>query len=301
VFDQYRQKFFYFGLYMIYSAYIVVDPDRTFFVVPYIHHPITWYGLLFALGFFIAYFIVRKMFEKHVGHDPLYRGKEKNISLYLTDRLATILVIATVIGARLGHVFFYDWPIYKAHPIDILKVWEGGLASHGAAVGILLGLAIFTILYRRKYKIVTFLATLDSVVVAAAFAGGCIRIGNFVNQEILGRPTDLPWGVLFLHPLEGPNDRAVHPVQLYESVFYFLVFGLLWILWKKTGEKIGQGLLTGLFLLLVFSFRFLVEFFKFPLGGDSMFFGDVLSMGQLLSIPFIILGLYFMIRPHRGM
>lgn len=277
---------------MIDFAYIVVDPERTFFVIPYINHPVTWYGLLFAFGFLIGYFLVKHFFIKQLEFANVYKGQEKNLASILVDRLAMITVIATIIGARLGHVFFYDWPIYREHPIDILKVWEGGLASHGGAIGVLVGLFIFTMMNRKKYKTITFLATLDSVVVAAAFAGGCIRIGNFLNQEILGKPTDLPWAMIFLHPLEGPNNLPLHPVQIYESFFYFSVFFLLWIVWKKGREKIGKGLLTGLFFLLVFSFRLFIEFFKLPLG-PTVINNNFLNMGQILSIPFILLGLFF--------
>jgi len=285
---------------MIEPAHFVVDPERVFFVIPYINHPVTWYGLLFAFGFLIGYFVVRKIFTEQLRDRGL--SDPKLVAALLADRLAMITVVATVVGARLGHVFLYDWHIYKERPWDIIKVWEGGLASHGAAIGILLGLVLFTVLHRRKYQGITFLATLDAVVVGAAFAGGCIRIGNFINQEILGKPTDVPWAVGFMHPLEGPFGVPVHPVQLYESAVYFFVFGLLWFTWKKGGQRVGAGLLTGLFFLLVFTSRFYIEYFKLPL---SQLVGEepLFNMGQLLSIPFILLGaaliIYYLLKRRK--
>ena len=220
------------------------------------------------------------------------------LATVLTDRLAMLSIIATVLGARLGHVFFYDWPIYSQQPLSILKIWEGGLASHGAAVGMLVALVLFTLFHRRKYPFMTFLVTLDAVVVASAFVGGCIRIGNFMNQEILGLPTKLPWGVIFLRPMDGPAGIPLHPVQLYEAFFYFLVFVVLWLVWKQSKKSLGAGLLTGLFLVMVFTFRFLIEFVKLPLS-QLLDERATFNMGQLLSIPFVLLGIYLLATCRR--
>ncbi len=255
------------------------DPDRIFFVIPYINHPVTWYGLLFASGFLVGYFLVRKSFTRLMDGGSVEATR-------LTDRLTTLVVLGTLIGARLGHVFFYSWPYFRAHPFDIFKVWEGGLASHGGAIGILIALCMFA-LWNRKFS---FLTVLDIVAIPAAFVGGCIRIGNFINQEITGIPTKLPWGVTFGHPVDGLQGVALHPVQLYESLFYFATFLLLYQISKRRDQILGSGLVSGLFFVLVFSFRFAIEFLKNGYSDwvdpDALF-----HMGQLLSLPFIGVGL----------
>lgn len=279
-------------------ATIVWNPDRIFFVVPYLRHPVTWYGVLFAFGFLIAYFLVKMLFSNQIKKRIDNQVEVSLLATVLTDRLAMLSIIATVLGARLGHVFFYDWPIYSQQPLSILKIWEGGLASHGAAVGMLVALVLFTLFHRRKYPFMTFLVTLDAVVVASAFVGGCIRIGNFMNQEILGLPTKLPWGVIFLRPMDGPAGIPLHPVQLYEAFFYFLVFVVLWLVWKQSKKSLGAGLLTGLFLVMVFTFRFLIEFVKLPLS-QLLDERATFNMGQLLSIPFVLLGIYLLATCRR--
>ncbi|NGX62391.1 MAG: Prolipoprotein diacylglyceryl transferase, partial [Chlamydiae bacterium] len=127
------------------------DPDRNFFVVPYIQHPVTWYGLLFALGFLVGYFLTRKIFSNFLASPDRTETEAKLAAVQLTDRLALVTVLGTVIGARLGYVFFYGWPHYVKEPLEIFKVWEGGLASHGGVVGILAGLLIFFFWNRKKY------------------------------------------------------------------------------------------------------------------------------------------------------
>lgn len=276
------------------------DPSRNFFVFPYVHHPVTWYGLLFALGFLVGYFLMRKILARHLSASDRSLTQVQLDAVLLTDRLAIFVVLGTVIGARLGHVFFYGWSYYSEHLIDIFKVWEGGLASHGGAIGILVGLILFVWVSKKKYPEIGFLTTLDALVLPAAFAGGCIRIGNFINQEITGIPTDLPWGVVFLHPIDGPAGVPLHPVQLYESLFYFLTFAILFLLWKKRAAKLGLGLYSGLFFVFVFTFRFFIEFLKQPQNhGMNLPF----DMGQLLSLPFIAAGIglliyYFLRRKH---
>lgn len=273
----------------------VWDPPRDVFVVPFVNHPITWYGLFFAFGFFVGYFFLRYIFSIHLIQHYQYSKKQALApSIMLADRLAVLAIIGGVFGARLGHVFFYGWPYYKEHLQDIFKVWEGGLASHGGAIGILIGLVVFTLWNKKSYPTLTLLALLDCVVIPAAFAAGCIRIGNFINQEILGIPTDLPWGVIFLHPIDGIAGIPLHPVQLYESFFYFLVCIFLFALWKKNQQSLGKGLLTGWFFFLVFGFRFFIEFIKLP---QSLVIEENqgLNMGQILSIPFVLIGLILLI------
>lgn len=271
------------------------NPNPTFFTLPYLGHPVTWYGVLFALGFFVGYFFIRKIFfcELLASDSKLDVKEAKLLSVMLTDRLAILVVLGTIIGARLGHIFFYGWPYYSQYPMDILKIWEGGLASHGGAVGIFIAIVIFNLWNRKRFPNFTFLATLDALVVPAAFVGGCIRIGNFINQEILGTPTNQPWGIIFLNPVGGIKGVPLHPVQIYEALFYFVVFALLVWLWKRYGERIGHGLLSGWFFLLVFTFRFFIEYLKLP--QSQIISENVLNMGQILSIPFIILGVALLI------
>lgn len=276
-------------------AEIVWDPDRNLFVVPYVNHPVTWYGFLFAIGFLVGFFLIRKMFTEFLDNPNRPTSETRLEAVQLTDRLAILVGFGAILGARLGHVFFYDWSYYKAHPLSILKIWEGGLASHGGVMGAMAALIIFVLLSRRQAPQLNFLAVLDAIVIPAAFAGGCIRIGNFINQEISGTPTSLPWGVTFLHPLGGIPGVPVHPVQIYESVFYFLVFLFLMFLWRRNKKTLGLGELSGWFFFLVFGFRFVIEYLKMP--QNEVF--DVkgwFTMGQLLSIPFIIIGALLLIR-----
>lgn len=230
---------------------------------------VRWYGLLFASGFVIGYYILQKVF------------KNEGLGDATLDRLTVYVAVGTIIGARLGHCLFYEPTYYLAHPVEILKVWHGGLASHGAAIGILLALWLFV---RKEKK--PFIWAIDRVVIVVALAGALIRFGNLMNSEIYGVETTLPWGFVFLR--NGENAPK-HPTQIYESLAYLLTFViLLRVYWKNMGKQ-KPGLLFGLFLILVFGFRFLVEYLK----EDQVAFeaGMKLNMGQLLSIPFIIAGI----------
>jgi phosphatidylglycerol---prolipoprotein diacylglyceryl transferase len=233
---------------------------------------IRWYGLLFALGFVFGYFIMNFMF------------KREHIPPKLLDTLTTYMVIGTVVGARLGHCLFYEPAYYLANPIKILHVWEGGLASHGAALGILLALYLFS----RKAK-KSYLWILDRIVIVVALAGFCIRMGNLMNSEIYGIETSLPWGFIFVRDHETVPR---HPTQIYEGISYLAIFiVLLWIYLKKiTGPR--PGFIFGIFLISLFAIRFLIEFIKEPQVGFEA--GMMLNMGQILSIPFIVAGIYFL-------
>ncbi len=237
---------------------------------------IRWYGLLFALSFILGYLIVQKFFKK------------ENIPVKILDELSTYMVIFTILGARLGHVFFYEPHYFLAHPIEILEIWKGGLASHGAAIGILIGLYIFS----RKNRL-PFLWIMDRVVVAVALAGFFIRTGNLMNSEIFGYQTTLPWGFIFVNSADPALAQgAHHPTQIYEGLSYLFIFFFLYrYYWKKINiNKLYDGKLFGYFLIFVFSMRFLIEFLKEPqeIWEQSMF----LDMGQLLSIPLIIAGFF---------
>jgi prolipoprotein diacylglyceryl transferase len=252
---------------------IVWNPSPEIFEVG--GYAVRWYGLFFALSFFFGYLILQKMFNK------------ENVPIKLLDELTTYMIVGTIVGARLGHVFFYEPAWYLAHPLHILKVWEGGLASHGAGIGIISAILIFS--YVRKKP---FLWVMDRIVIVVALAGFLIRMGNLMNSEIYGLQTALPWGFYFLHSTT-PSDGLVprHPTQIYEGLSYLAIFFLLlWYYYKKDGKP-ALGFLFGLFMILVFGMRFIIEFIKEPQVGFEQ--GLLLNMGQILSIPFVISGITF--------
>ncbi len=246
---------------------------------------IRWYGLLFASSFFFGYFILLRIFKK------------ERIPVSVLDILTTYMVIGTVIGARLGHCLFYEPAYYLAHPLQILMVWEGGLASHGAAVGIIITILIFGRIKKRS-----FLWVMDRVVIVVALSGFFIRFGNLMNSEIFGHITSLPWGFRFLlagPPMElDPQHPPRHPTQLYEGLSYLVIFLFLWWYYYKKNGKPAQGMIFGMFLILVFGMRFLIEFAKEPQESfeKSMF----LNLGQLLSIPLIIAGVWLVWKAGRS-
>ncbi len=330
-----------------------------------------FYSLLFALGFLVGYWIVKRIFE------------QENIPIDWLDSLLTYVVVATILGARLGHVFFYEWEYYSQHPGEILKVWEGGLASHGAAVAIILALIIFS----KKVSKKSVLWVLDRAVITIALAGCFIRLGNMANSEIYGAKANSSIETVYLQPaknriinsFQGITDvtfiktnerlekdgisypvysmevffvdrageeyvqRALreqipnylnsllvdnqtvisypnapsefaekenqvmgktlvlgvprYPTQLIEALAYLLIFVLLYTLFYKTNIKYAQGRIFALFLITIFGFRFFVEFYK---ANQVAFEADYqLNMGQYLSIPLVIVGLYFFAKPKR--
>lgn len=238
---------------------------------------IRWYGLLFALSFIVGFQIMTFFFRK-----------EKRNENDLND-LIWYMILGTVLGARLGHCFFYNPIYYLSHPLEILMVWKGGLASHGAAIGILTAICLFI----KRKKEYTFLWVLDRIVITAALAGFFIRMGNLFNSEILGKQSDVPWAFIFASVDNIPR----HPAQLYEAIAYLLVFILLFWYYNHTKANFKPGMIFGLFLVLVFSFRFFVEFIK----EDQTYFEQdmVLNMGQLLSIPLIFAGLFLIFRKGK--
>lgn len=244
---------------------------------------VRWYGLMFAIGFWIGYNIMYKIF-RHEGAPERWLG-----ILFLW------VAAGTVIGARLGHVFFYEWDdYYSMHPSKILAIWEGGLASHGGTIGIMIAVFLFSIITTKRNPLWTF----DRLVIPIALVGAMIRFGNLMNSEIYGHPTTLPWGFIFVHGHEYPG-LPCHPTQLYESACYLALFVLLmWMYWKKNAER-RPGLIFGVFFTVLFSCRFLIEFVKNPQVGFEA--NMTLNMGQLLSIPFIFIGIgliiYSMVRP----
>lgn len=218
-------------------------------------------------------------------------------SRMLIDHLAIYVVLGTVAGARLGHFLFYEQPSrYIKDPLSILRVWEGGLASHGAIIGIIIALFLFHFWSKKRAPDLTFVAILDLLCIPTALAGGFIRLGNFFNQEISGTVTDVPWAVIFGHPFDRSLPAPRHPVQVYESLFYVCMFVVLWFLSKRKAFFLKRGRLIGLFFVLVFSFRFFIEFFKEE-QSSLMIQNSTLTMGQMLSIPAVLLGLIFFFLP----
>jgi prolipoprotein diacylglyceryl transferase len=221
---------------------------------------------------------------------PKAIASAKEHGYLLADRLTWYVIAGTLIGARLGHVFFYEWPFYAANPIDIIKIWEGGLASHGGALGVILALFWFQIKVQKEFPEITFVSLLDMVSIPTALTACFIRIGNFFNQEILGPETEVPWGVVFGHPMDGTSPVPRHPSQLYEAAAYLITFCILYKLWRKWGNQLSVGMFSGLFFTFIFGSRFCIEFLKTP---QSMFIDEsFLQVGQYLSIPFIVFGLY---------
>ena len=243
-----------------------------------------WYSLMFLIGFLVGYKIVEKMF-KHEGAPEKWLGS-----------LLLWVMVGTIVGARLGHVFFYAWDYYSQHPIEILYTWEGGLASHGGAIGVLLAVLAFSKFTAKRSALWTF----DKLVVAVAMVAGLIRLGNLFNSEIFGHATDLPWGFMFVNSPEWHAmyaGQACHPTQIYEALCYFALFALLmWMYWKKDAQT-RPGLLFGTFLVGTFLTRFFIEFIK----NDQVDFeaSMTLNMGQCLSIPFVIAGIGFIIYALR--
>jgi len=227
--------------------------------------------------------------------ESLMSIKEK--ARLILDHFAVYVVIGTVLGARIGHFLFYEHPSrYLRNPLGVLKVWEGGLASHGAVVGILIAIIVFQYWVRKIAPKVNWIVLLDLISVPTALAGCFIRLGNFFNQEIAGTVTSVPWAIIFGHPFDGSIPAPRHPVQLYEALFYLLTFGFLWFLSKNSKILFRKGRLIGVFFLLIFTFRFFVEFYKEK--QSSLLLSDHwLTMGQILSIPVVLLGVIFYFLP----
>jgi len=258
-----------------------------------------WYSMMFLAGFLIGFQIMKKFFIH-----------EKQPLEWL-DSLLIYIMIGTIVGARLGHCLFYDYDYYFADfpnfieifiPVRFGDAWPGdfgdfkfigfrGLASHGGAIAIIFMMWLFSKNVTKKHM----LWILDRVVIPVALTGMFIRLGNMMNSEIAGNVTTVPWAFI----IEEIDDQPRHPVQLYESISYLLIFiFLMWQYWKTTAKH-KLGLIFGTFLALLWSARFILEYFKRSQGGFETAINGVFSTGQLLSIPFIIAGLYFIYRPKK--
>lgn len=256
-----------------------VDPE--FIEIPGLGRSIRWYGILFAVAFLAGYYVLDKIFKK------------ENIEKDWLDKILIYVMVGTVLGARLGHVFFYDWEYYSQNLGDIIAIWKGGLASHGAAIGILISLWLFS----RNVTKRSILWILDRVVITVAIGAVFIRFGNLMNHEIIGLPSNLPWAFVFTKAYVTDPLTPRHPAQLYEALSYLVIFAtVMFLYWKRSwGEFSGK--LFGVFLIMMFTARFFIEFVKNSQGGFESNLGNVLSTGQWLSIPFVLIGLYFLLRP----
>jgi phosphatidylglycerol:prolipoprotein diacylglycerol transferase len=239
-----------------------------------------WYSLCFLATFLIGFYIMRDVFRSE--------GKSEND----LNSLVNYMVLGTLIGARLGHCLFYDPAFYLSNPLEIVKFWHGtsfgisGLSSHGGALGIFTALYLYT----RKRKEISYIWILDRIVIPTALGGLFIRIGNLFNSEIVGIPTEVPWAFVFTRIDSLPR----HPAQLYESLGYGLIFAILYTVYRKLRHESPSGLLLGLFTLCAFAYRFFVEFVK---ERQAAYGHDLtLSVGQLLSIPLVVLGIYLVVR-----
>lgn len=240
-----------------------------------------WYGVLFAVGLIVFGGTILSKMWKH-----------ENLTEKSFNQLVFYVLIATIVGARLGHCLFYEPSYYLANPIEILKTWEGGLASHGGVIGIMIAIWI----YSKKVSHQSMLWTFDRLCVPVGLVAAMIRLGNLMNHEIYGHATDLPWGFRFIENIhqwqagaEPIFSAPSHPTQLYEAAIYLLVFAVcMWLYWKRDAQK-REGLIFGVAMVMIFVGRFLVEFVK----NDQVGFEEsmTLNMGQWLSIPFVIIGI----------
>ncbi|MDD3322411.1 MAG: prolipoprotein diacylglyceryl transferase [Paludibacter sp.] len=256
---------------------------------------IRWYGILWALGIWLTLFITTKIF------------KNENLPEAWLDKLFMYTVIGTIIGARLGHCFFYEWQLlpepvtilgitvkygnhYLSHPWELLYIWRGGLASHGGAIGILTAM----VLYNKNISKKGLIWILDRLLIGVTLCAASIRLGNLMNSEIYGNVTSLPWGFIFVR--DG-GTLPMHPTQIYEMIYCFVTFAITWWLyWKKDAYK-KPGLITGVFMIIMFGSRFSLEFIK--LNQEAFESGMILNMGQVLSIPFIVWGIWLLIRSNK--
>lgn len=235
---------------------------------------IAYYGVLWVLAFVLGSYIFRKIV------------KSEGLDTEMVDSAFMYMIIATIIGARLGHCLFYEPATYLANPLQILNLRQGGLASHGAAIGMVVGI----ILYARKWKIPS-MWMFDRVGIVIAIGGALIRIGNLLNSEIYGTGTDLPWGFIFVRAQE---TLPMHPTQIYEALAYTLIFFILMHIYWRTKLSDKRGFMFGVFLVLLFGVRFLIESIKqVQVDWEAAL---PLNMGQMLSIPFIVAGVWFILR-----
>jgi len=264
--------------------------DPTIFTV--LSREIRWYGLLWVIGLIVAVYIVQRIY------------KSEKLPEKWFDSLFVYMMLGIILGARLGHCLFYEPEYYLANPVEMLKIWEGGLASHGGVIGIIIAVWLYSKRVTKKSMLWTF----DRVMVPTGFTAAMIRFGNLMNHEIYGGPTDLPWGFRFIDNVglwmrgaEPVYTEPSHPTQIYEALICLLVFGITMYMYWKTNAKNRQGLILGVGIALIFIARFFIEFVK-NVQVDSeiaMRENTGLILGQWLSIPFIIWGLWLIWRSMK--
>ncbi len=259
-----------------------VNPE----IVNILGREIRWYGLCWAIGVLCTSYVVQKMYEKEKLPEKWF------------DSLFIYVIIGLILGARLGHCLFYEPAVFLSDPIRILKIWEGGLASHGGAIGMTIGIWLFC----RNVSKKSIIWALDRLIVGVAIGAAFIRVGNLMNSEIYGGPTTMPWGFNFVKDREwhlpiisgGSGELPCHPTQIYEALIYFAIFIFTLYLFYKTDAKKKQGLILGLSLIGIFLSRFFIEFLKnVQESFEVQMKASVgINMGQLLSIPFIVWGIW---------
>lgn len=236
-----------------------------------------YYSLMFVLGFILMGEYVQKRFKKY-GKNP-----------ELVSSLTTHIILGMLIGSRLAHCLFYEPDHYLLHPLDILKVWEGGLASHGGYLGVIIAVWIFF----RKHKDLPFLWIMDLIAGPCLFVGGLIRVGNLFNSEIVGEPTDVPWAVIF----ERVDNLPRHPAQIYEAIGYFTVAAILFTMERKKFQIWPKGSILAAAIVMSFTFRFLIEFLKAEQSTLSASFP--INMGQILSLLFTLGGIFLWVKVNK--
>lgn len=250
-----------------------MDPEIFHLFGPF---SLRWYSLFFITGFLFGNAVF------------VHMVKREKKPLNLCEPVLYYIVLGTVIGARLGHCLFYDPIGYLSNPLSILKVWEGGLASHGGYTGVLVSIFLFS----RKHSEMSFFWISDRITIVSILAGAFIRLGNFFNSEIIGRVTDVPWAIIFTRVDNYPR----HPTQIYESIGYLLISLILYLVYRLTRIGEYKGRLLGLACIIAFSFRAFIEMFK---ENQVSFEGDLpFNMGQLLSVPFILVGFFLLFGLH---
>ena len=274
--------------------YITWDVDPELFTI--FGREIRWYGLLWVIGLIVAVYTVQRIFDKEKLPEKWF------------DSLFIYMMLGIILGARLGHCLFYEPAYYLANPIEILKIWEGGLASHGGVLGIIIAVWLYSRNVTKKSMIWTF----DRVIVPTGFTAAFIRLGNLMNHEIYGGPTSQPWGFRFIENIHAWKAGAPavfsepsHPTQIYEALVYFLVFFVTMYLFWKTDAKKKQGLLIGIAMIMIFASRFFIEFIKeVQVSSEIMMRENTgLILGQWLSIPFVLWGVWLVwnaLRKSKG-
>lgn len=245
---------------------------------------VRWYSLLFVSGFILGFFIFQWFF------------KREKLDPRLLDSLLVTLIVGTIVGARLGHCLFYQPDYYLGSWegfLEIFMPWEGGLASHGGTIALFIAMWWFAHKYGKRHGF-DFVWLVDHLSIAVCFAATFIRLGNLFNSEIYGGVTNLPWGFVFVR---NGETEPHHPTQLYEALSYLILGLVLLAIYKYRSEKTWRGTFIGLFLIGCFGSRFLIEFIK----NDQVDFeaGMALNMGQILSIPFVLLGIGFLVYAYK--